>query len=131
LLPRDFRPLSSIWRKILKNCYFFLLVDLILTKSSVFIYISIQLFLPGFLLIILRIIFLLSQPLKSSESTSTHFLLTLQKNPEIFWPLLSKEDKLAGCDPVLKLPFSTTPGPGLHVSQADLELRNLPAFVSF
>ena len=95
---------------------------------------SIQSFTPGFLLIFKSQHKSPSgdpQPLKTLETASIHFLLTLQKNADVCLPLLRTDDKLAGWGPCPEITISITPGPRLSVSKADLELRNLPAFVSF
>ena len=68
------------------------------------------------------------QPLNSYEIASTHFLLTLQKNSETCLSLLYIDDSWVGPCPEIRI--STTQGPHLAVSQTELELRNLPVFVS-
>lgn len=100
-------------------------------QSSIFIYISIQFFIPGSLLIILWTSVLWPQSLNSQETASTHFLLTQQKNSETCLALSPTHAKLAGWDPILKLPFFRYLGLGLPVSRLTLNSGiRLPLYLS-
>jgi hypothetical protein len=71
-------------------------------------------------------------PWLSQEDSKHISFFILQRNSEICLPLLSTDNKLAGWDPHPQITIPTTPGPRtkLLLDLADLELRNLPAFMS-